>query len=108
MSIVEKLEKELREIKAALEKLKASAKSMDELVPLQERLGKIDSAQKDGKWVRYTLPDRSTATNSPLSSMRREEFHQVRQSCTNCWMTATVSGVVRCWRIWTDVHGLKT
>jgi len=41
----------LKEIKADLEKLKQTCKSEAELVPIQERLGAIDSMQKDGKWV---------------------------------------------------------
>jgi hypothetical protein len=46
------IEKELKDIKAQLEKLKTTCKSTDELIPIQEKLGKIDSARKDGKFVR--------------------------------------------------------
>ncbi|KAH9249571.1 hypothetical protein BASA81_012744 [Batrachochytrium salamandrivorans] len=48
---VASIEKELKEIKAVLEKLKVSCKSVDELVPIQESLGRIDSSRKDGKFV---------------------------------------------------------
>lgn len=46
------IEKELKDIKAQLEKLKGSCKSADELSPIQDKLGKIDSSRKDGKFVR--------------------------------------------------------
>jgi hypothetical protein len=45
------IEKELKDIKSQLEKLKGSCKSADELIPIQEKLGKIDSQRKDGKFV---------------------------------------------------------
>jgi hypothetical protein len=51
MSVVANLEKELRDIKTQLEKLKASCKSTDELQPLQDKLRAIDSKKVDGKWV---------------------------------------------------------
>ena len=51
MASVSNLEKELREIKTQLEKLKDSCKSADDLQPLQDKLRTIDSKKVDGKWV---------------------------------------------------------
>jgi hypothetical protein len=96
MSMVGNLEKELREIKAQLEKLKATCKSSDDLLPLQERLGKVDSLKKDGKWVRIMINTHVYWTNSSNRLMKRARFLPVKLFYTSCWTSATVRCFITC------------
>lgn len=51
MADVGGLKKELTDIKTKLGGLKASAKDVSEIAPLQEALAKIDNLRVDGKFV---------------------------------------------------------